>query len=187
MSTKKDNLETLFSELHGSFDLETPQEGHQERFLEKLNRHNHADKVENSPKPRRFNLVLLSVAASLALILSIGYGIFSKHDNDSGKSLEVQKTEFYFASLLQEEMEKIQAEASPETKNIIDDAMAQMDKLELDYSKLESELKNSGNSKPILHAMITNFQTRINLLQDVLEQIEEIKKLKNEENETHII
>ena len=37
---KKDNLDNLFERLHGEFDVEEPQSGHQERFLEKLNRGN---------------------------------------------------------------------------------------------------------------------------------------------------
>ena len=53
--------------------------------------------------------------------------------------------------------------------------------------RLEEDLANEGNSKQILHAMIINYQTRINLLQDVLTQIEEIKQFKTTQDENQII
>ena len=57
----------------------------------------------------------------------------------------------------------------------------------MDYIKLEGELLNGGNSKLILSAMITNFQIRIDLLNDVLNQIETIKNLKNYNDENFTI
>ena len=102
-------------------------------------------------------------------------------------SPEISKTEFYFANLIEQEVNKLQSESSPETKKIIADTMIQLDKLEKNYKSIESDLINGGNSKLILSAMITNFQTRIDLLEDVLNQVEEIKNIKNTDNEKTII
>ncbi|MGB6150661.1 MAG: hypothetical protein WBG48_01610, partial [Pricia sp.] len=66
----------------------------------------------------------------------------------------------------------------PQTRRIIDDSMAQLKKLEADYAQLEQDLVNGGNSKLLLSAMITNFRTRIDLLQDVMDKIESLKNLK---------
>ena len=57
----------------------------------------------------------------------------------------------------------------------------------INYKVLEQDLLNGGNSKLILSAMITNFQTRIDLLQDVLDQVENIKNLKNYNDENYTI
>ena len=108
-------------------------------------------------------------------------------DNVAEVSSEVSNTQFYFASLIEEQVNQLESENSPETKNIIDDTMIQLKKLETDYIKLESDLQKGGNSKMILSAMITNFQTRIALLQDVLGQIETIKNLKNYNDENFTI
>ena len=51
------------------------------------------------------------------------------------------------------------------------------------YEKLKLDLTSSGEDKRVIYAMITNFQNRIDLLENVLEQIEEIKQLKNSNNE----
>ena len=129
-----------------------------------------------------------SIAASIVILLGLSAGIFYKtNTNVIQVDPEVENAQFYFASLLEQEIEKVNARSNPETQQIIDDAMQQLDKLEQDYKMLENDLKQNGNSKHLLHAMITNFQTRINLLQDVLMQIDEIENLKNNQNETTII
>ncbi|WP_335967177.1 hypothetical protein [Galbibacter sp. PAP.153] len=185
----KDNIEHLFDELKNDWDVEEPQKGHEARFLNKLEKQ---QKVVALPKRKSRALVwkALSIAASLAILVAIGAKLFYEPSpvvEHVKEPTEIEKTEFYFSSLINEEMEKIQAEATPETKQMIDDAMLQIKKLETDYKELETDLANDGNSKQILNAMIINFQTRINLLQDVLSQIEEVKQIKTSNNESQII
>ena len=47
---KKDNLDTLFKNLEGQFDVEIPDAGHQARFLEKLNANKQTNKQTNKQK-----------------------------------------------------------------------------------------------------------------------------------------
>ena len=133
----------------------------------------------------------MSIAASILLLCAIGIGFYNTQeptDDDVVEvSPEVSNTQFYFANLIEEQVEQLESESSPETKEIIEDTMFQLKKLETDYAKLEGELQNGGNEKMILSAMITNFQTRIDLLQDVLDQIETIKNLKNYNDENFTI
>ena len=176
---EKDNLNTLFEHLQGAFDTEDPQEGHQKRFLEKLE----ASKGVVSINKKKNSLWrLLSIAASVAILFGIGFSFFnaspSIEEQVAEISPEVSNTEFYFASLIEEQVKLLENESAPETKKIIGDTMVQLKKLETNYKVLEQDLLNGGNSKLILSAMITNFQTRIDLLQNVLDQVEIIKNLK---------
>ena len=50
--------------------------------------------------------------------------------------------------------------------------------LDNDYTKIIHELEVNGESKPIIYAMISNLQTRISFLKDVLQRIEETEKIK---------
>ena len=52
---------------------------------------------------------------------------------------------------------------------------------------MENDLLESGNDKRVIHAMIQNFQQRIDLLSEVLEQIENIKSLNNQNYESNTI
>ncbi|UWX53967.1 hypothetical protein NYZ99_12850 [Maribacter litopenaei] len=185
---EKENLEDFFKELHGQFDTEEPSSGHQERFPAKLSDSNQTITLN---KPRVNWWKPLSIAASLALLVALVYGQLdlnpSLEEQVAEISPEVANTQFYFASLIEEQVKELEAEDSPETKKIISDTMIQLKKLEQDYKLLENELLEGGNSKLILSAMITNFQTRIDLLNDVLSQIETIKNLKNYNDENFTI
>lgn len=185
---EKDYREEFLRNITGSFDIEEPKTGHELRFLDKLNKAQGTVRI-NKKKSNWWKP--LSVAASVVLALGIFYGINSTNaslDQRVAKiSPEVSNAQFHFASLIQEQIKELEAENSPETQKIVADTMEQLKSLEVDYNKLEGELLNGGDSKLILSAMITNFQIRIDLLNDVLNQIETIKNLKNYNDENFTI
>ncbi|QLG46456.1 hypothetical protein [Costertonia aggregata] len=180
MNKKEENIETLFKNLEGTFDTLEPAMGHQQRFLDKLNASKGVASLEKKRKPW---WKPLSIAASIALLCCIGIGVYQSRPSIEEQvaeiSPEVSNTEYYFASLIEEQIKKLESESTPQTKKMVDDTMQQLQKLKTDYNQLEKDLLNGGNSKMILSAMITNFQTRIDLLRDVLNKIETIKNLKN--------
>ncbi|MEM1257852.1 MAG: hypothetical protein AAGC45_08510 [Bacteroidota bacterium] len=179
---KKENLENLFERLHNDFDFEEPKAGHQERFLEKLNQ---ANGVATLPKKRNW-WKPLSIAASISLVLVLGLQLFNNQPTLKEQVVEiapeVSETEFYFASLIEEQVQMLKEEKSPETAKLVDDTLAKLSELEADYKVLEQELVNGGNSKMLLNAMITNFQIRIDLLEEVLANVETIKNLKPQDD-----
>jgi len=183
----EENLEKLFENLKGTFDIEEPAAGHKQRFLEKLNA---ADGVVTLLRKRNSWWRPLSIAASVAILFALGLTIFNTQPTIDEQlaeiSPEVSQTEFYFASLIDEQVKQLESESTPETKKMIDDTMVQLKKLEAAYNNLEQDLLNGGDSKLILSAMITNFQTRIDLLQEVMDKIESVKNFKpyNDENYT---
>ncbi|RDY58335.1 hypothetical protein [Flagellimonas nanhaiensis] len=184
---KNDNIDRLFERLQGKLDLEEPARGHQERFLEKLNQ---AQGTVSLNKKRTAWWKSLSIAASIALIAMLGIQVFNSRPSIKEQVVEiapeVSQTEFYFASLIEEQVQLLREEKSPETAQLVDDTLLQLEKLEANYKNLEEELINGADSKIILNAMITNFQTRIDLLKEVLTNIENIKNLNsyNDENIT---
>ncbi|MFT6370456.1 MAG: hypothetical protein ACJAWH_001539 [Maribacter sp.] len=177
---EKDNIEQLFENLKGSFDTQAPKHGHEDRFLEKLNLGN---KVATSLVKKTAWWQGVSIAASVAVLITVSIGFFNQYssieDQVAKVSPEASNTQFYFSSLIEEQVKELHAKSSPETQKIIFDTMLQLNNLETDYDQLEKELLKGSNNNILLRAMITNFQTRIDLLQDVLEQIETIKNLKN--------
>ncbi|WP_298481054.1 hypothetical protein [uncultured Maribacter sp.] len=185
---EKDTINKLFNDLQGSFDIEEPIEGHKTRFLEKLRQKN---TVATITKKKNSWWKPLSIAASIALLFFLAIGglnnSITTEDKVAEISPEVSKSELYFVSLIDDQIKELEKENSPETKKIIEDTLLQLNKLEKNYSQLEQDLLNGGNSKLILSAMITNFQTRIDLLNEVLAQIDRIKKIKNTHDENFTI
>ena len=183
MKEKKDALETLFSQLENQWDTETPRLGHSERFLKKLN----AEPVQTKKK----NWMPLSLAASLLLIAGIISFYQLKNDNPptnqwQNASAQTKETHDYFASVVEKELTDLKSKQTPETEQIITDALTQMNVFEQDYQKIINELQKNGDTKQLLHAMILNFQTRISFLEEVIKKIEIINHQKNIENEKSI-
>lgn len=181
---KQESLDNIFRELKGQFDIETPKNGHEKRFLERLNTNKKTS--ENDKTSRRFNWKpLLSVAAALVLCL----GIFRALQNQpetldlANVSPELSETQDFFTVTIAAELKKLDSERSPLTQQIINDALAQIEILETDYQKLKTDLSESGKNQRVIYAMISNFQNRIDILNTVLEQIETLKELKTKKNE----
>ena len=175
---EKDDIKLLFERLQNDFDIESPESGHQERFLEKLSKSNGVVDIQ----PKRTNWWKpLSIAASIIVLCVLGLQLVGSEPNIKEQiveiSPEVSQTEFYFASLIEEQVQQLKTYKSPETEQLVDDTLKQLNRLEEDYNGLEQELVDGGDSKLILNAMINNFQTRIDLLKEVLTTIESIKNL----------
>ena len=185
---KKDDIESLFKNLEGSFDIAEPAAGHQQRFLDKLG---DAKETQSHIVRKRSWWKPMAIAASVALLISVGIITFnntsSVADQVAEISPEISNSQRYFTSLIEEQIKEIENQSTPETEKIIEDTMLQLKRLEKNYMSLEKQLLEGGNSKLILSAMITNFQTRISLLQDVLDQIGTIKNIKTYSDENTII
>ncbi|NNL15055.1 MAG: hypothetical protein HKO81_00255 [Flavobacteriaceae bacterium] len=174
----KDNLNTLFEDLENEFDIEAPNIGHQQRFLNKLNNQN---KIATTDVPKRiFWKPLISIAASIVLLVALFFGTQQEvMAKDLGSvSPEMAETENFFTSTISSELAKLNGETSPETVSLIQDALKQLETLEIEYAFLKQDLAESGDDQRVIFAMISNFQNRIELLQNVLQKIEEIKQLK---------
>ncbi|OBX21950.1 hypothetical protein LX77_00782 [Gelidibacter algens] len=177
---KTDNIDELFKNLQNDFDLETPEDGHEERFLNKL-------KYENisGNKKRSLSLSyrpLLAVAA--VLVLCFGLFTFLQREPEANDlasvSPQLSQTQDFFNTVITSELNKLKIKRSPENEALVADALEQMELLEKNYEQLKLDLDESGNDQRVVYAMINNFQSRIDLLEDVLKSIEDLKQLKLE-------
>ena len=179
----------MFENLKEDFNIEEPKLGHQQRFLNKLN--NQKETIIEEPKPvRKLWRPLIGIAASIALIISVFAGI---QQNSNSKELasispEMANTQDFFTNAIISELEKLNSEETPEFQDLIVDALFQIKILEENYAQLKIDLSESGDDKRVIYAMISNFQKRIDLLQNVVEQIDNLKQqnIKQDENSTTI-
>jgi len=182
MKEKKDQVEKLFSQFENQWDTEVPRLGHSERFLKKLN----AEPVENKKK----SWLPLSLAASLLLIVGVISFYQLKNEEPTNQwqnaSKQTKETHDYFASVVEKELTDLKSKQTPETKEIIEDALIQMKIFEEDYQKIILELQKNGDTKQVLNAMIVNFQTRISFIEDIIKKIEIITHQNTIQNEKSI-
>ena len=177
----KNNLDDIFNELENQFDIEEPTIGHFNRFESKLN------DITTPKKNYRF-FSYVAVAASIVLLVGIWLGAsFSNTGMElAGISPEMEETQSYFVSVIKNELTTIENERNSDTEQLINDALEQITKLELQYNTLTLELKESAEDKRIIYAMISNFQQRIDVLQSLLIQIDTIKQLKTQNHEIYV-
>jgi len=166
---EKDELKDLFASF--DWDTEEPNEGHELRFLQKLDR----------PRRKRQRLYgTLSIAASVLILLGIFLWKNQAATPTYQMSPENREAQKYFASVIQKELATIQSEDAPVARGMVQDALKQMDKMEADYDRLAAELARKGENEQLIFAMITNLKTRIEFLERVSHQIKTIKKIHTE-------
>jgi hypothetical protein len=180
---QKDNIEQLFERLEGTFDIHDTPIGHQRRYLKKLQDY----KMRSRRLPRWWGP--MSIAATVLLLLAVG--LFYQNTANEPKGLasvspEMEQTQSFFTTAISAELETLKSFENEETSILIDDTLQRLEFLETEYDQLKTDLVESGNDKRVISAMIANFQNRIELLQQVIENIEEIKTLKANRNETTI-
>ncbi|PHS64143.1 MAG: hypothetical protein COB12_08385 [Flavobacterium sp.] len=184
----KDKIDQLFENLEGSFNTnETPQ-GHQHRFLDKLN-----TQTETKKEGKLIKFAFkkaIAIAAIVAIIVTVGSLFFNPKiitaADLASVSPEMEQTQSFFTSSINRELETLNSFKSPEAKKMVQDALKQMDILESKYELLKTDLVKSGSDQRVIYAMIQNFQNRINLLEQVINKIEEVKNLNTKKNEITI-
>ena len=170
------NINELF-EGTTNWDFESPESGHEKRFLEKL----------QVTKLKKRNWIPLSLVASLFLSFGVMLYFYSNSQQEEIQlSPQVQETQDYFSSVIQSELKNLKEQKNPMTKVLITDALHEMKKLETDYEKLKKEIAKNGENKQVVFALITNMQTRISFLQQVMEQVDQLNNFNTDKNENHL-
>lgn len=177
----------MFERLHSEFDIEMPNEGHENRFLAKLEKSKGVVSVSSESNRKSIWKPFIAIAASIIICLGI-FSISTQREEVmdlAAVSPEYSQAQDFFTLTINNELTKLEAERTPETELIINDAMERINTLESDYEQLKQDLTVSGNDKRVIHAMITNFQNRIELLQQVLQYIDDVKNTKQITNENN--
>lgn len=173
----EDKLKNFFSE--NNFDLEEPNTGHLKRFEYRLEAKNNNQKI---------SFKWLSVAASIVLI--IGFWLGSNHQKKqfdlADVSPKMEEVQTYFVNTINLELKQIEQNRNLETESIIEEALDRLEELEEEYNVFLTEINTNGKQTKVINAMIKNYQKRLEVLQNVLDQIEQIKNPKIINNEIYI-
>lgn len=166
----KDSLQQFF--LENNVDFKEPELGHFNRFEKKL----------SQTKSMSFSWKWLSAAASILLVM--GFWLGSNHQKKqidlADVSPKMEEVQNYFVSTIHQELKTLEKNRNLETEFIIEQTLDELENLEDDYKLFVKELNTSANKKKIINLMIKNYQKRLELLENVLKQIEQLKNTKNE-------
>ncbi len=166
--------------------------GHEERFMNKLE--------HSLPKDKKTSNIWLRIVATILVLLSIGLGYrYSNRDTNLETTVverdlvDEEQTEFSFGDLSPDlkkvenyyvaniNMELSKLELSPDTKDLVDSFMEQLNNLNGEYNALNEELKELGPNDQTITALIENLQLRLQLLQKLKKKLNDLKLSKNEQ------
>lgn len=164
-----DNLEKFIRENRHDFDTEVPS----------LNVWANLDQHLDSQRPsgRVVWMKRLRVAAAVLALLVAG-GAAGAYLTNQGKAVdsladispEHAEMERYFSTQVEEKMAKL---ATYKQDGVV---KADLQELDQAYEQLRKELENApaGAEEKIIQAMIETYQTKINILEQVLEKVENV-------------
>ena len=181
----KDNLEKFIHENRAEFDREIPSL----KVWAAIDKAISPEEVDKpTAKPRRLWRHAW-IAASIAFLLATGAFIGLQMGTDpqseiaslSDYSSEYAEMEVYYQTQIQKKV----AQLARYDDITVGEDLKQVDEF---MQELKQELQEApkGNEEKIINAMIDNYQTKINILERVLERIQSTNQenLKSEENET---
>lgn len=178
MTNEDEKLEQLFTKFNSDWDVKSLPKNHEQRFIYKL---------ENSSIKRKKRTLYTSIAIAASLLLMFSLSLFFKPEVKRNQlafvSKETKQTDSIFSVLIQHELNKLQEKKSLQNQKIIADALQQMKILDNDYQKIIKEIAINGENKQIIYAMISNLQTRISFLQNVMTKIEATEQLNTQNDE----
>jgi len=168
------------------FDSQEPMEGHMERFAEKL-ASRHAAKSRFS-----FGYILKAAAVTLLIVIS-GLWVY-EHRPFQSKSVKIhtlgdlspeyKEVEQYYQTTVNFKYNQIRQfdfQDSTQKQMLIQELEA-MDSI---YDELRHDLQMNPGDKRIINAMIQHYQTKVTVMNHIINQLQNVQQVNNEKNNNH--
>jgi hypothetical protein len=195
--SEKDYIEKIISDNLEKLNDNEPRDGHFDRFEAKLKSHNRRKIISLS--------MVLKVAAAVVFVLLAANQAFiyfssdeklsstAEENNRQNVSLasvapEYEEVEFYYNNAINVGLN--QWESMVEIGLISDEEQNLMDK-ELDefgnvYESLRKDLEANPNDERVINAMLEYYQTKLSVINMIVNKLEEVKQKNNTTNETEM-
>lgn len=191
----QEEFEKYIRENAKAFDQKDLVGNHRERFEQRL-------KAGNKRKRFRMNNKWVGIAAGVVIILISSLLKESRRSESNHpewaenevKSLrdvstEMEEVELYMTETISEKVMYLES-AYPSENDQIQSCLSIVRNLEENYEDLRKELAKSPNEKVVADAMIMNYQTRLDVLEMLIQQLNsntiDTSTIKNEKNEIHL-
>lgn len=189
-SDKKDRLERFVRDNREGFDNFLPQDSLWDRIEGKIPKMEEASeeiKEESKvvPMPTKKPYFYWRIAASLFLALGIGFLVYLNNEygvtRDPAVALKVPTyaKEFNQYTLAINEKRSEIVRLAKDNPQLQKEFSADLESLEKSYGNLRAGLSNTACQKTVLSAMVQNLQLQMDLLNQQIEILERINKVKN--------
>ena len=144
----------------------------------------------NSRMKERRSMRWLRVAAAVAIIFAGSTaGIYfltgEKAETDQYSKLyrEIQETEQYYSQMVNQRYEELKPflASDPAAEEMLNMDMEELDEV---YRELKKDLKDNASNPEVIEAMILNYRVKLEILEDLLNQLKEKENQDYEKDES---
>ncbi|HNT94416.1 MAG TPA: hypothetical protein PLK17_04825 [Bacteroidales bacterium] len=170
-------IEDIIKRGRSEFDDREPSDGHFERFSFKLATRLHSGAVKRSIIPHLLKAAVVTLLITLSSLWTFDHFVrpnLKRTMTLSEVSPEYREVERYYVqqvNLMENEFSSLDL-SNPEQKEVLLQEMASMDSV---YSDLQKELRANPNDQRIIDAMIKHYQTKLEVMSYILDQLKEIQ------------
>lgn len=130
---------------------------------------------------------LFKIAMSLILIIGIfSFFVLSFNNKNSQQqnfaNQELQDIDMYYQSMVNSQVNLVKNNVNLSAENK-KEFLQFMDELDEEYNGLKIDLKDNLDNELVLEAIISNYKKRIELIENLLNQLKKSKKISNNDDE----
>jgi hypothetical protein len=171
------NIDEIIRSNSSIFDGNEPMDGHLERFSWKLEKRLHSNATKRSIVPYLLKAAVVTLLVTISSIWTWEH--FIRQDSSrmtlgqvSPQYKEVENYYVHQVNLMESEINTVNLSNNPEQKQVLMNEMKSMDSV---YVQLQKELKVNPNDERIINAMIQHYQTKVEVMTYIVNQLKEIK------------
>lgn len=181
----KDRLEDFIKENKKDFDQFEPPLSLWDKIEKQLDEKQMAMSSAPVKKEKLIRLsFLLKMAATIAIVACAGLWVYQyqyKQSVDLSKiDPQLAKQQIHYASLIEMKRNELKS-IEKEEPQLYNEFSSEIKKMDASYQKLKSDLPASPNQEETVKAMIQNLQIQTELLNQQLNIIQQINKVKKEQ------
>jgi hypothetical protein len=173
------------------FEEGEPPEGHFERFSRKLEMKFHSATVKRSIVPYLLKAAVVTLLVTLSSLwtwdhfIRPGRNMMTLSDV-SPQYREVENYYIHEVNLMESEISSFNLSDDPEQQEMLKEEIRSMDSI---YIQLQKDLKTHPNDERIINAMIEHYQTKLDVMSFILNQLKTIRNenIKPYEDEKGVI
>lgn len=178
------DLDKIVQENRQEFDIYEPNEGHFERFEQKLKT------ISGKKKSFTFGYILKAAVISLLVVLS-GLWVYDNLESKTNQGIalseispEYGEVEMYYTHLVNQKFNEInQCQTLDSTQKImLTHELTEMDSI---YETLKMDLTTNPTDQRIINAMIQHYQLKVEVMSQILKQLQQAQNINKRNSENY--
>ena len=171
------NIEDIIRNNKDFFEDAEPSTGHFERFNRKLEMKFQVKGSTRSIVPYLLKAAVVTLLVTLSSLWTWDHFIRTDRNRMtlgqvSPQYKEVENYYVHQVNLMESELVNIDLKSNPEQKEMLLTELKSMDSV---YVQLQKELKANPNDERIINAMIEHYQTKVEIMSYIVDQLKEIR------------